>query len=240
MGMLASPLRAVLFDFNGVLVDDESIHYRTLRDVLSEEGIVIDEQDYYRDYVGFDDRAAFRFALEAAGRDDEQMVVELCERKADLYREVIDDRGFPTFPGSADLARRLAGRVPVGIVSGAIRAEIEAFLAAEEMLELIDPLVSADDVRASKPDPEGYLAGLRGLLARPELAADPPEPAAVLAIEDTPAGLEAARAAGLSTLAVAHTFPGERLGMADRVVEGLDQIDANELLDGWCGVARSA
>lgn len=233
--------RAVLFDFNGVLVDDEPIHYQTLRRVLAEEGIGLDEEGYYRDYVGFDDRGAFRHALEAHGRNvEEESIAELCRRKARLYRRHADEHGLPTFPGALELARRLAARIPLGIVSGALRAEIVAFLRAEALLELFDPVVSADDVAASKPDPEGYRTGLRLLRRRPELAGTTLEPASVLAIEDTPAGLEAARAAGLATLAVAHTFPVAELASADRVVERLDRMDGAELLPGPIEVASGA
>jgi HAD superfamily hydrolase (TIGR01509 family) len=233
-------LRAILFDFNGVLIDDEPIHCELLRRVLDEEGIAIDEDEYYRDYVGFDDGAALRFAFEREGRPlDEMTLRRLCARKAAYYQEALRERPYPFFPGAIDLVRDAAAAgLPLGIVSGALRSEIEPALRQEALGEAFKVVVAAEDVDRSKPDPEGYLIGLAELNARPPLPERLLHPHEVLAIEDTAAGLEAARRAGLTTLGVAHTFSAAHLAIADHVVATLEGVSSELLIERYQEASR--
>jgi len=233
-------LRAILFDFNGVLIDDEPIHFELLRRVLGEEGIEVGEDEYYRDYVGFDDEAALRFAFESAGRPLEPMTLRrLCVRKAAYYQDALRERPYPFFPGAIELVREAAmAGLPLGIVSGALRSEIEPALRQEGIDEAFKVVVAAEDVDRSKPDPEGYLIGLSQLNARPPLPERLLHPHEVLAIEDTAAGLAAARAAGLATLAVAHTLTAEQLALADHVVATLEGISSDTLIQRYQEVSR--
>jgi HAD superfamily hydrolase (TIGR01509 family) len=233
-------LRAILFDFNGVLIDDEPIHYELLRRVLGEEGIEVDEEGYYRDYVGFDDEAAFRFAFDSASRELEPMALRrLCARKAAYYQEALRQRPYPFFPGAIDLVRdAVASGLTLGIVSGALRSEIDPALRQEGIEVLFKVIVAAEDVERSKPDPEGYRRGLSELNARPPLPERLLHPHEVLAIEDTVAGLEAAGGAGLTTLAVAHTFSAAQLAHADHVVDTLQGITSGSLIQRYQEVSR--
>ena len=177
-------LRGILFDFNGVLIDDEPLHFELFRQVLAEEGVALDEETYYRDYVGFDDATGFRYALPQA---EPATVVRLCARKATYYRERIKAGRYPFFAGAVDLVRQAAASGQVlGIVSGALRSEIEPALRQEGIDQLFKVVVAAEDVERSKPDPEGYRRGVHELNSQPPLPARLFHPHEILAIEDTP------------------------------------------------------
>lgn len=210
---------ATIFDFNGVLVDDESVHLAAFRDVLQPLGIAIDDAVYAERYLGFDDAGAFRAMLEDAGRsptDDD--VARLVEAKKPVYMARIGE-GLVVFEGAAELVRRRAALGPVGIVSGALRHEIEHALGIMGVRSEVAFIVSAEDAPRCKPDPQGYLLGLRALGEELRVSGG----AGIVVIEDSVAGIEAAKAAGLRCAAVAHTYPAERLRAAgaDVVVERL-------------------
>jgi HAD superfamily hydrolase (TIGR01509 family) len=209
-------LRAVLFDFNGVLVDDEPLHFALFARVLDEEGLALSEEDYYAKYVGFDDKACFAAVLKAVGEEAGLgRLMRLITRKSSYYQQTIREQGYPFFAGAVELVRELAAApVMLGVVSGALREEVEGALAQEGIAEAFKVLVTAEDVEASKPDPEGYrraLEALNELPPRPERLIHPHE---ALVLEDTPAGIEAAGAVGLSAVAIAHTYPEATLTAA--------------------------
>ncbi|HUP23058.1 MAG TPA: HAD family phosphatase [Thermoanaerobaculia bacterium] len=233
-------LRAILFDFNGVLLDDEGVHFELFRRILGELGIELDEGVYYRDYVGFDDEAGFAHALR--GREDQAddlLLRRLCARKAAYYQEHFRQHPYPFFPGAARLVREASGAgVDLGIVSGALRSEIEPALRQEDLLGYFKVIVAAEDTQTSKPDPDGYLLAMSLLNSRQPLPERLLHPHEVLAIEDTEAGLQAASAAGLLTLAVSHTQPPAALGRADLVVERLADLSLAELSGRLLEVSR--
>ncbi len=218
--------RAVIFDFNGVLVDDEPIHLRLFREVLAEEGIELTTEAYYARYLGFDDRGCFEAVLRDAGETPTtSRVVRLIARKSSYYQDLVRREGYPFFPGAVDLVRALADAdAPLGLVSGALRDEVEGALAQEGLLDRFKVLVTAEDVAAGKPDPEGYRRGLDELNSTPPLPSRLLHPHQVVAIEDSPAGIAAAQGAGLSTLAVAQSYPAPALTKADRVVARIGEL----------------
>lgn len=221
--MIGSVIRAILFDFNGVLVDDEPIHLEMFQKVLAEEGITLTADDYYRDYLGFDDRGCFAAVLQKSGAAPTvPRLMRLIARKSSYYQERVRQSGYPFFPGAVALVEELAdsGRM-LGIVSGALSEEVESALRQAGLRERFKLLVTAEDVTEGKPDPEGYRRALDGLNSLPPLPERLFHPHEVLAIEDSPAGLAAAADAGLTTLAVAQTYPAQRLRMADAVAERL-------------------
>lgn len=230
--------RAALLDFNGVLVDDEPVHLRLFRRVLEEEGIdpdaVLPEAEYWRHFVGLDDRACFQELLVLGGRSpDAGRVARLIARKSSYYQALIRAEGYPFFPGAAALVRGLAAAgLPLGIVSGALRDEVEGALRQESLHDCFKVIVSADDVAQSKPDPEGYRRGIAALNSVPPLPERLLHPHEILAIEDTAAGVEAARSASLTVLAVAHTYPPEDLAAADRVVAKIGDLTVEDVLRG--------
>jgi len=234
-------LRALVFDFNGILVDDEPIHLRLFQRVLREEGIELSKEDYYREYLGFDDRGAFSAIFEHAGRPlDPAAASRLIVRKASYYQEVVRRDGYPFFAGAVELVREAAaGGMMLGLVSGALREEIDQALRQAGLRDAIKVVVAAEDVALGKPDPEGYRRVLEELNARPPLPQRLLHPHEVLAIEDSPAGLEAAAGAGLVTLGVAHSYPAAELRMADVVVERLSGLTLASLQGLYAAVSRA-
>ncbi|MEO7793224.1 MAG: HAD family phosphatase [Thermoanaerobaculia bacterium] len=225
-------LRALLFDFNGILVNDEPLHFELFRRVLGEEGVALTRDDYYARYLGFDDRDCFAAALAAAGEAcPPQRLAGLVSRKAASYQDEIRRDGYPCFPGAAELAREAAAAgLTLALVSGALREEVAGGLDQSGIRGLFKQVVTADDVRRGKPDPEGYALALAALNGEPPLPARIFLPHECVAIEDSPAGLEAAAACGLRTLGVAQTYPAEALAQADVVIDKLDGFRLMDLL----------
>jgi HAD superfamily hydrolase (TIGR01509 family) len=198
-------VRALLLDFNGTLSDDEPVLCRIFQELFAEEGKPLTEEEYYDRVAGFSDREIVRMWL---GRDDPALV----ERKIDRYRQLAD--GSTVDKEARTAVREAARAVAVAVVSGSTRAEIEPVLDAAGLTDAITLIVSSEDVARSKPDPEGYLIALH------LLGIDSSEAAAV---EDSEAGVAAAKAAGLYTAAVTTTLPAERLSEADEIAQRFDR-----------------
>ena len=159
-------IAAVIFDFNGVLVDDESVHFALFQEVLAQEGVAITERDYHERYLGYDDRGCFEAALKDAGQQaDRARLDDLIARKARRYVEVAE-QGLRFFPAAAETLQAVASRWPVAINSGALRPEIEYALRRMGCLDRVAAIVSAEDTDKCKPDPEGYRLALEALRAR--------------------------------------------------------------------------
>ena len=219
--------RATIFDFNGVLVDDESVHLAAFRDVLSPLGVTFDDHAYEEKYLGFDDAGAFRAILQDAGRSPSDAEVRaLIEAKKPVYMSRIAD-SLVVFAGAREIVQRRAARSVVGIVSGALRAEIEHCLAVMGVRDAVSFIVSAEDTKRSKPDPEGYVLGIAALAATHGHAAD------AVVIEDSLAGVAAAKSAKLRCAAVTHSYSAARLRSAgaDVVAASLDEL-TDAVLDG--------
>lgn len=214
---VAASTRAVVFDFDGVIANSEPLHFLGFRDVLAEEGIALSESEYYARYLGYDDAGAFLAVAADRGVSlVSARVVDLIRRKA-LRLEVLERDHSALFPGAADLIRRLGDRCPLAIASGAIRPEIERVLHREGLSSHFHTIVAAGDTPASKPAPDPYARAVALLSAAVGSTLTARE---CVAIEDSRWGLESARAAGLRTIAVAHTYPAETLE-ADAVVRDL-------------------
>lgn len=214
---------ATFFDFNGVLVNDEVVHFEIFREVLAGLGVALSEHDYLHRYLGFDDAGAFRAVLEDAGqKPSAEQLARLIEAKRPLYMERAR-KALPTFAGAAELVQRRAAAGPALVVSGALRDEIELGLEVLGVRSSILAIVSAEDTKACKPDPEGYLLGIGWLAERGQEAAA----RRGLVIEDSLAGVQAAKAAGLPCVGVTHTYSeSELLGAGcDAVASTLSAID---------------
>jgi beta-phosphoglucomutase len=216
-------LRAVIFDFNGIIVNDEPIHFRLFQRVLGEEGIPLTEEDYYARYLGFDDRGAFIAGYRDHHRElGDAKLTELIERKAIYYQEAIRNH-VEIFPGVKSLVASLADSLPLAVASGALRHEIETILSTAGLRSYFLAVVSAEDVHAGKPEPEIFLKALAGLnaalVSRDPIAADD-----CLVIEDSKEGVRGARRAGMKCLAVTNSHKAELLGEANAVVNSLEQV----------------
>jgi beta-phosphoglucomutase len=211
-------VRAVIFDFNGTLSDDEPILYEIYRDLFAEHGRPLSQQRYLDELAGHSDPEIVRTWLGAGHPDVDAVIAERTAR----YRERVVDGSSVRRP-VREAVRYAAERVPVGIVSGAARAEIEPVLEAAGLAALVGPVVTAEVVVAGKPDPAGYLRALE--LFGDELAAGD-----VLVFEDTEAGVASAKAAGMRCLAVRGTVAPERLAAADEIVPAIDVALLERLL----------
>ena len=210
-------ITGVVFDFDGVIADSESLHLRAFQRVLAPRGWTLTSADYYARYLGFSDVATFEaFArherLALGSSDIEQLVAE----KTRVFAELTAS-GPAVFASAPACIRRLAETFALGIASGSFRHEIVEVLAHADLEECFRAVVGADDVSESKPDPAPYLEAARQLNLPPN---------ACVAIEDAPWGLESARRAGLRTIGVTHTYARDRLTDADVVVESLDEVSA--------------
>ena len=157
--------------------------------------------------------------------------MRLIVRKAAYYQDAIRRQGYPFFPGAAELVAAAAGAgLTLGVVSGALRDEVEPALRQAGLWEHFKTVVTAEDVEEGKPHPAGYHRALTDFNSRPPLPARLLHPHEVLAIEDSPAGLRAAAEAGLSTLGVCHTYPRAALAEADQVVARLAEVKLSEVL----------
>lgn len=226
-------IRAVIFDFNGVLVDDEHVHFALFRDILALEGIALSEEQYLERYLGYDDRGCFETALAEAGQDAGRLRVDaLIAQKAGRYAEVAET-GLRFFPSAGECLAALAGRWPLAICSGALRPEIEFALDRLRVRERVLAIVSAEDTARCKPDPEGYNLALEALRALPGAGLADLGPRECLVIEDSLAGVESAKAAGMRAVAVAHTYDPEALkgAGADAVLPGLAPLTTDWVVE---------
>jgi HAD superfamily hydrolase (TIGR01509 family) len=219
-------MRAAVFDFDGVLVNSEPLHFSSLRDALRPEGLEITPEEYYGLYLAYDDRGAIRRALEHHGQPaDRERIEALTRRKEGCFAAVLRD--IPFFPGARELVRALAGEMPLAIASGARHTEIEQILLAGGLRDAFTAVVGAEDAPRTKPDPAPYLEAARLLSARaPGL-----RPEDCVAFEDSGPGIAAARTAGMRVVAVTHSYPAEKLRAAHRVVESLVGLDRDGLLE---------
>jgi len=225
-------LRAVIFDFNGILVDDEPIHWELFRRVLQEEGLSLSDRDYYERYLGMDDRGCFRAVFQDRGRSlNDAALAKLIERKATYYRASIADQ-MVVFPGVKELVPQLSARFPLAVASGALRDEIELVLQSIGLRNFFRAIASAEDVAAGKPDPGIFLKALQGInggLSESERSAELIRPSECLVIEDSKEGILAARRAGMKCLAVANSYPAVELKSAQAVVESLQEVTIPKL-----------
>ena len=235
-------LKAIVFDFDGVIVDSEPLHFRAVARVAESLGITFDYDYYVEHLIGYDDRDVGRILLaraDGAGQEagpeafegDEVRVTEMKDRKAEVFEQIVRE-GVGPIDGALELIEEASQQMPIAIGSGATRADIDLILDTLDLRGRFDPIVTANDVRRSKPDPETYARAVTRLAeSHPNLNLLPGD---CLAIEDTAAGLESARGAGLRTLGLTTSGPADRLRGAHRVVDSLAGISLENLRQ-WLG-----
>lgn len=208
-------IRAVVFDFDGVLADTERLHLVALRDTLAARGWTLTDEDYFAHYLGFDDRGCFaafarRQSVALSDADLRALLSDKERRYADLF-----DRGEVLYPTARPCIERLAAQMPLAIGSGSLRGEIERILDANGLRPFFRTIVGADDVMHGKPAPETYARAVAALGI---------EGGEAVAIEDSPWGLQAARAAGLHTIGITTSYAAPALTGAMHVVSSLDEV----------------
>jgi len=228
--MMRVMTQAVIFDFDGVIADSESLHLRAFQQAFAARGWTMSKADYYDVYLGYSDRDVFEvFARERGESLPSAQLERLLAQKARIYAE-LSGAGALLFPGAVDLVRRLFDHFPLAIASGALSHEIVHVLDAAGLRPCFVTVVGADDVAESKPSPEPYLEAARRLNIAP---------GACVAIEDSSWGLESARRAGLRTIGITHSYPAAQLASADLIVSSLDEISEPVVKDLLAGRSRS-
>jgi beta-phosphoglucomutase len=206
---------AVIFDFDGVIADTERLHLGAFREVFDTRGWALSEQDYFDRYLGCDDHGlVVAYARDAGLTLAPEDIQDLVDRKIHAFSRHLSSPAV-LFPNAAAAIRALSARFAVGIASGALRGEIEAILSAAQLRDVFRVIVGADDVSAHKPAPAPYLAAAAGLGV---------EPGACVAIEDSEAGIQAARAAGMRVIGVRTTSPEHLLTDAHLIVGTLADV----------------
>ncbi len=198
-------IRGLLLDFNGTISDDESLLCSILQELFTERGKPLSTEEYYERLAGLSDPEIVELWL-GPGHGD------VVARKIELYRERAAD-GATVGPEAREAVLVAAGHVPVAVVSGSARIEIETVLEGAGLNGAVSWLVAAEDVERGKPAPDGYLRALEALGIS---AVD------AVAVEDSDVGVAAAKAAELYCVAVTGTMGPERLAAADEIVPRLN------------------
>jgi beta-phosphoglucomutase len=218
---MSTPSAAIIFDFDGILVDSEPAHETAFRFACEGVGQTFTHEEYLSHLVGFDDRDTFRAVEKLRGvRFSEVELGSLNALKPRGFERAVKEGRVPPFPGSFELLRAAREAGPIAICSGATRFEIDLVLGHYGLLGLVPIIVSADDVPTSKPSPAPYLLTVQRLGTTPSRC---------VTMEDTAHGIEAARSAGVKVVGVCHTLPPARLTHADLVVDRIDQLSVAKL-----------
>ena len=220
-------IKAIIFDFNGIIIDDEPLHFAAMRDVVADYGISLTKEAYWARYLPLDDAEC----LQSICRDNafplnEAELKSALVRKSHIYKQLLSC-GFSLFPGVARFIDAAAELYPLAIASGAAREEIVSTLEISGLKRYFLTIVAAEDFHRGKPQPDSYLLALERFNA----VLPPPHihPAECLVIEDSVGGIRGARAAGMACLAVSNSYPSEMLAAANRVVASLVNIQPDSL-----------
>lgn len=206
---------AVIFDFDGVLINSKPLHFSSLCEVLHKEKITLREEEYYQDMLGLSDRDTFKLIYQRKGQAlDPGTLLRVMTRKNEVMMEQIYRNRLKALPGVEEFVRGLWRQFPLGICSGARREEIEALLTGIALRDCFKVIVSADDCAIGKPDPAGYLQAMRQLDKKAR-------PGQCLIVEDSPVVVSSVKKAGFKVLAVTNSVGREKLQEADWVCDNL-------------------
>lgn len=211
-------IQAIIFDFNGVLVDDEPVHFRAFQHSIQEEGLDLDWEQYCEQYLPYDDLNLFTHFLKDQDRPISPKDIDrLIQVKSHHYFKAIE-QDAPMIQSSIAFVNNIPSDVALAIASGAARKEIEFILDQLDLRQRFFPIIAASDVRHGKPHPESFLKALEGLQKDdPSL-----EPDRTIVIEDSYRGIDSAHQAGMKCVALSTTYPPEKLAEADLVLETLE------------------
>ena len=223
-------LRAIIFDFNGVIADDEAPHFLAFQQALAENGIGLSKEDYYGTYLGMDERnclvALMKSRRGKLNREDPERILT---RKAELFRRYTTTCKPDLFPGVAEFVLAAGHRYRLAIASGGRREQIEWALRGNPIAHLCAVVVSAEDTTLGKPEPQIYQVALERMNGTDPAVVPLIRPEECLVIEDSKAGIQAARRAGMKVVALATTYPAEHLTEADSVLRNWGEVSFERL-----------
>jgi len=223
---VTSALQAIVFDFDGVIADSEPLHLKAYQQALAEDGLLLDRDEYFAHYLGYDDVGM----LQALARDrglawTDRHITALVARKGTKLQALLEGDEV-LFPGAAAFVRTAAAEVPIAIASGAMRHEIVQIVRAAGLGDLFTTIVASGDTPESKPSPAPYLLAFEQLQ---QASGRPLDRRRCVAIEDSVWGLESARGAGLRCVGVTTSYPAAELTGAELVVGGLTALTLSML-----------
>ncbi len=224
-------LKAVIFDFNGVIIKDEPIHEQLTEQLLLEENLTLKPGEYRKVCLGRSDRTCLQDLLASRGRVvSETYLTQLLKRKAQGYvQQLENEENLPLYPGLESLLLQIRSHnLKIALVSGAIRQEIDLVLNRSNLAEYFEIVVTGDDITVSKPEPDSYLLVLERLNQEyPGLDLQAQE---CLVIEDTLAGIQAAKRAGMRVVGVANTYPFHMLQRCcNWTVDDLSELELEQI-----------
>ena len=214
-------IKAVIFDFDGVIVDSEPLHLRAFQRTVETLGLRLSTTDYYLRYLACDDKSFFRRFLEDNGqRWTEGEIARLVREKGICFEEMIGE-DIRIFPGVVEFLEAIRGKFHVAIGSGALTEEINLILRRKGLSEFFGFVIGADDTENPKPSPEVYLKCLERLRTDYDRTITA---AQCVVFEDSPHGVLAAKRAGMRCIGITNSCSGDELALADRVAEGFSEI----------------
>jgi len=220
-------LRAVIFDFDGVITDSEVLHLRAFNQSLVPYGVEITTKDYYTNYLGFSDFDCYKILVDKGLlKTDMRQIDGIIEEKSRIFEKLSKTEGR-TIEGVHEFLQMLEeNNIPMAICSGSLLVEIEVMLEESGLRHFFAEIVSAEQVKKGKPYPEGFILALKKLNknSRSPIAAGE-----CIVIEDSHWGLQAGKAAGMHTVAVTNSYDAERLTIAEKIVSHLNELTIDDL-----------
>ncbi len=214
-------IKALIFDFDGVIVDSEPLHLRAFQKTVQTVGLKLSTTDYYLRYLACDDKSFFRTFLEDNGKQcTEAEIDRLIREKGICFEEMIGEN-IRIFPGVAEFLKAVEGQFHVAIGSGALTEEINLILRGRNLSGFFGFIIGADNTQNPKPSPEVYLKCLERLKTDYDSTVTAAE---CVVFEDSPHGVMAAKRAGMKCVAITNSCSGDELALADRVIESFCEI----------------
>jgi len=213
-------LRAIIFDMDGVICDSEDLHMQAFQDVLNQQSLAITDQEYYDNYLAHDDRGSFEAALRDHGRPlpDAQQMKNLLIQKSKAF-DTLMKSDLVIFPGVEAFVQKAATKYSVALATGARRLEAEYVLKKAKLRDVFAAVVSADEVKVGKPEPEAFERAL-ALMNQSRLSGTPEiQPSEVVVIEDSPRCIRTAKRLGMKTVGMATSYKPDDLREADLVID---------------------
>ena len=220
-------LKAIIFDFDGVITDSEILHWRSFNSVLARYGAQIPKSEYYKTYLGLTDVDCYKLLIEQGLlKLDYDAVADLVAQKKHVF-EVLAEKEGRIIDGVREFLSHLkSNNVRMAICSGALRSEIELILDDDGLRDFFETVVSAEDVNKGKPDPEAFITTLTRLN---DGRTDKLDANQCVVIEDSFWGIRAAKSAGMRVVAVTNTYDARRLRGADVICDRLNELSIHDL-----------
>lgn len=214
------PIKTLIFDFNGLIIDDEPLHFDLFYQILREEEINLTEKEYWDYYLGYDDKGLFEAVFNKAGKKlTPKKLKDLIAKKNELYFPTLQKK-LRFFPGVLEFIQEMQHRYPLALVSGALRSEIDFVVKLGQMDSCFQVIISADDTKHGKPNPEGFVLALAKLKKiDPTIRSEN-----CLVLEDSHSGIMAAKKARMPVAALTNTYPRDQLGEADYIFDRIDEV----------------